>query len=358
MEKKRIAFLFICIFAIFALVSCNFELPNKDDDVIGDGGSDDENSDNNQTEEQEHVHEYTWTIQQDATCIEDGVELGTCSCGQTTTRTIESKGHTEVIDAAVAATCKATGLTEGKHCGVCKEVLVAQEEVAITDHSWEDETTGNVITYSCSVCGETKTEIISVYDVANGSVDEFANGVCSTAANTMAVYHGGEFAEGTISVDITLGNAIGDNGIIFGLKNTTGSDKFWEGSGVTYYVFFISMAGTAYLGKTVNGQWIVCGIDNTTSFALNKTYNLTVSRDKSNADYDVINCYVDGTLHVSYKDNTAIDGAGYGIRSGVSGIKYSNFEISDEVMGSNSTLEGYYVANVLFENNAHHGIAP
>ena len=100
----------------------------------------------------------------------------------------------------------------------------------MTDHSWKNEINGNEIIYSCSVCGTTKTEIISVYDVASGSIDEYANGVSSTSANAMAVYHGGEFVEGTISVDITLGNAIGDNGMIFGLKNTTGSDKFWEGS--------------------------------------------------------------------------------------------------------------------------------
>ena len=45
--------------------------------------------------------------------------------------------HTEVVDAAVAPTCTATGLTEGKHCSVCNKVLVAQEVVKALDHTYD-----------------------------------------------------------------------------------------------------------------------------------------------------------------------------------------------------------------------------
>ncbi len=70
---------------------------------------------------------------------------------------IAANGHTEVVDAAVAPTCTATGLTEGKHCSVCNTVLVAQNVVPANGHSYEAEfaTVNNVptVTYTCS-CGD------------------------------------------------------------------------------------------------------------------------------------------------------------------------------------------------------------
>ena len=44
---------------------------------------------------------------------------------------ITASGHTVVIDPAVEPTYETTGLTEGSHCSVCGEVLVAQEEVPV-----------------------------------------------------------------------------------------------------------------------------------------------------------------------------------------------------------------------------------
>ncbi len=70
------------------------------------------------------------------TCTEQGVTTFTCAlCKATKTQPIDFKGHTEVIDKAVAATCTATGLTEGKHCSVCKVVLTAQDVVPATGHA-------------------------------------------------------------------------------------------------------------------------------------------------------------------------------------------------------------------------------
>ena len=79
---------------------------------------------------------------------------------------IPAKGHTEVTDPAVPATCEVAGKTEGKHCSVCNKVLVEQTEVPATGHHWDDgkitteptcEDKG-VKTYTCTVCHTTRTE--------------------------------------------------------------------------------------------------------------------------------------------------------------------------------------------------------
>ena len=59
-----------------------------------------------------------------------------------------------VIDKAVAATCTATGLTEGKHCGYCGKVLVAQKETAKLGHDYKDG--------KCSRCGAADPSYVAV----------------------------------------------------------------------------------------------------------------------------------------------------------------------------------------------------
>ena len=114
----------------------------------------------------EDNHSLTKVInKKDATCTEDGYTGDTvCAiCGKEITKgeTIQAKGHTEAIDAAVEPTCTQPGKTEGKHCSVCNEILVAQTEIPATGHT-EKTVAGKPATctetgltdgISCSVCG-------------------------------------------------------------------------------------------------------------------------------------------------------------------------------------------------------------
>lgn len=55
--------------------------------------------------------------------------------------TLTIEDHTLVTDVAVAATCTKSGISEGSHCSVCNEVIVAQEEVHALGHDWSGEWT-------------------------------------------------------------------------------------------------------------------------------------------------------------------------------------------------------------------------
>lgn len=119
------------------------------------------------------AHEHSWATDSTptpATCTEDGISLEKCSdCMALRAAVIPAGGHTPTEIPAVAATCTAKGSTVGKKCSVCNETLEAPVEIAALGHTWNAGevttepscTAKGVKTYTCSVCGEARTEDIA-----------------------------------------------------------------------------------------------------------------------------------------------------------------------------------------------------
>lgn len=82
-----------------------------------------------------HECEFVEVDRDEATCLVDGTIYYECKCGETDEEVIPATGHTPVVDPAVDATCTTPGKTEGSHCGVCGETIVAQEDTAVLDHT-------------------------------------------------------------------------------------------------------------------------------------------------------------------------------------------------------------------------------
>ena len=99
----------------------------------------------------------------DSTCSNEGYNAYRCNvCGKITQTPIAKKPHTVVIDQSVAPTCTQTGLTEGQHCSVCNQVIVAQNVIPATGHNAVSANNGYAQTCTtvgkesdtvCSVCG-------------------------------------------------------------------------------------------------------------------------------------------------------------------------------------------------------------
>ena len=133
-----------------------------------------------------------WTTIKPATCTESGTQIRKCeNCGATESKSLSAKGHTEVVDKAIPATCTTDGKTEGSHCSVCGAVIKAQDTIKATGHKFGNWTTTKSATCTesgtqirkCETCGATESKSLS----AKGHtevVDKAIPATCTTDGKT------------------------------------------------------------------------------------------------------------------------------------------------------------------------------
>ena len=96
-----------------------------------------------------HTHAFgKWEIIKNVSCEENGERVRYCGCGEKQEEIIPAS-HTEVVEKAVEATCQSKGLTEGRYCSVCGEVLAVQTVTNFADHKYDNDKDAN-----CNVCGK------------------------------------------------------------------------------------------------------------------------------------------------------------------------------------------------------------
>lgn len=193
MKKKLLIFLF-AIVAVFACVLgfAGCDLFDTADNTDGDDVSD-------------CAHTMTKVSAKAATCTEAGnIEYWYCnSCNNYYTdavgnhkttasnTTIAKKGHAEVVDAAVAATCTKSGKTEGKHCLICNTVIVAQQTIPashtiVIDYGFAASchSGGKTDGKHCSVCNTVIEPQRTIPSSHKEVIDEAVAATCTTDGKT------------------------------------------------------------------------------------------------------------------------------------------------------------------------------
>ena len=142
----------------------------------------------------EHEHTAAEAVRENevaATCTQEGSydEVVYCSeCGEELSRehkTIDKLPHTEEIVKGKAATCTEAGLTDGKKCSVCNEVLMAQKEIPALGHDYKDGV--------CTRCGAKDPDYKpEVPDESANDLDPSVNGIVQCPDGRWAMYKNGK----------------------------------------------------------------------------------------------------------------------------------------------------------------------
>ena len=267
-----------------------------------------------------------WTTTKSATCTESGTQIRKCeTCGATESKSLSAKGHTEVVDKAIPATCTTDGKTEGSHCSVCGAVIKAQTTITATGHKssgWIVDKTASIGVKGskhkeCTVCKKVletaEIPALSRISISKASVtlstSTYAydgkakkpgvtvklNGKTLKNGTDYTVSYSNNTKVGTAKVTITgKGNYTGSVSKTYSIKNNFKKATVSGISNKSYTGKNITQSITAkYNGKTLKN-----GTDYTVSYSSNKSIGTATVKIAGKGSYT-------GTITKTFKINPA-----------------------------------------------------
>ena len=267
-----------------------------------------------------------WTTTKSATCTESGTQIRKCeNCGATESKSLSAKGHTEVVDKAIPATCTTDGKTEGSHCSVCNTVIKAQTTITATGHKssgWITDKAASIGVKGskhkeCTVCKKvletaeipalsrisiskasvTLSTSIYAYDgkAKTPSVNVKVNGKTLKKDTDYTVSYSNNTKVGTAKVTITgKGNYTGSVSKTYSIKNNF---KKATVSGISTKAF-TGKNITQSITVKYNGKTLKKGTDYTVSYSNNKNIGTATVKIAGKGSYT-------GTITKTFKINPA-----------------------------------------------------
>lgn len=202
------------------------------------------------------------------------------------------------------------------------------EQPPVDDSGEYEEFIPGILDYDPNVPSDFDYDFSTIYDytgakltAASGSFLEVEGIYASSGGSALYVNRDENtpFPYGTFSAKV-MNNGT-DSGIVFGLSSNKNS--FWEGAGISYYFYFVSFSGMAYLGKADNGGWAALSEKQIANYSASNTYELKVIY-KGNK----ILCFVNGVQMLSYSETAPLKGTGWGIRAGGADVVISDLAIA------------------------------
>ena len=267
-----------------------------------------------------------WTTTKSATCTESGTQIRKCeTCGATESKSLSAKGHTEVVDKAIPATCTTDGKTEGSHCSVCGAVIKAQTTITATGHKssgWIVDKTASIGVKGskhkeCTVCKKVletaEIPALSRISISKASVtlstSTYAyDGKTKTPSVTVKV-NGKTLKKGTdYTVSYSNNTKVGTATVkITGKGNYTGSvSKTYSIKNNFKKATVSGISNKSYTGKNItqsitvkyNGKTLKKGTDYTVSYSSSKSIGTATVKIAGKGSYT-------GTITKTFKINPA-----------------------------------------------------